>query len=297
MSSDTPATIVTPQLLREWGLPDGGDSKYSRGQVLVAGGAARSPGATMLAGAGALRVGAGRLTVAVAESVAAHVAVALPESGVIPLPESHSGGLDGRAAGRMLAPEISNADAALIGPGLDDIDETVALLDALFEDFESQQDDPVMVLDAFALGALARRPELRDRMPARLVLTPNPGEAAALLGRDPDDLGADTVEIARAFRASVACQGFIADPGGALWQIGTGASGLGTSGSGDVLAGAAAGFCARGVPPDRAAVWASYAHAVAGDRLAVQVGPLGYLAGELLFELPRVLVEIGAGTR
>jgi NAD(P)H-hydrate repair Nnr-like enzyme with NAD(P)H-hydrate dehydratase domain len=92
----------------------------------------------------------------------------------------------------------------------------------------------------------------------------------------------------------VSCYGYVADPEGLVWRIGTGASGLGTSGSGDVLSGAVAGFCARGVETARAAVWASYAHAASGDRLAVRVGPMGYLASELLGELPQVLVEVGA---
>ena len=78
MSDPTP---VTPNLLREWSLPDTGGSKYGRGQVLVIGGAAKTPGAAMLSATAALRVGGGRLTLAVARSVALHVAVALPESG------------------------------------------------------------------------------------------------------------------------------------------------------------------------------------------------------------------------
>ncbi|MCU1405058.1 MAG: hypothetical protein JWQ43_1361, partial [Glaciihabitans sp.] len=83
-------------------------------------------------------------------------------------------------------------------------------------------------------------------------------------------------------------------PDGNGWRMGTGTVGLGTSGSGDVLAGAVAGLCARGASPAQATVWATHVHAAAGDRLAVQVGPLGFLASELLGQLPRVLVEISA---
>jgi hydroxyethylthiazole kinase-like uncharacterized protein yjeF len=287
MSSDVRETVVTVDLLRQWSLPDGGDSKNSRGSVVVIGGAARSPGAAILAGTAALRVGAGRLTLAVAESVAAHVAVALPECGVVPLAET----ADGHVAGASIAGaagDVESADAVLIGPGLDDIEQAITLLESL----PSETGSPI-VLDAFALGALSQRPELRDRLPARLVLTPNLEEAARLLGRDTRDIGADVAELADRYHAVVTCHGHISSSDGE-WLIGTGASGLGTSGSGDVLAGAIAGFCARGVEMGRAAVWGSHVHAVAGDRLAVRVGTLGYLAGELLAELPRVIVEVGA---
>lgn len=279
--------VVTADLLRQWALPDGGESKNSRGSVVVVGGAARSPGAALLAGTASLRVGAGRLTLAVAESVSVHIAVALPECGVVPLTET----ADGHVAGDSLAAaarDLESADVVLVGPGLDDIEQAIAMLEQL-----SPAMSCALVLDAFALGALSQRPELRDALPDRVILTPNLEEAALLLGRDLDDVGDAVAELADRYRAVVTCHGHIAATDGA-WLIGTGASGLGTSGSGDVLAGAIAGFTARGVEPARAAVWGSHVHAVAGDRLAVRVGSLGYLAGELLAELPRVIVEVGA---
>src|ERR1700712_4987888 len=83
--------IVTPAMLRQWPLPEPGDSKYGRGQVLVVGGARGTPGAVLLAGLAALRVGAGRLSLAVARSVAGMLAVAVPEAGVVGLPENAAG--------------------------------------------------------------------------------------------------------------------------------------------------------------------------------------------------------------
>jgi ADP-dependent NAD(P)H-hydrate dehydratase len=289
MSSDREPQSVTPDLLRQWPLPEGGESKKSRGTVLVVGGSTLAPGAAMLAGVAALRVGAGRITLAVAESVATAVAVAVPESGVLRLDET-----DGHVRGdsvASVAAEMEGADAVVVGPGLDDLDETAALL----AEVGRLDLGGVLVLDAFALGALSGDPSLRDALPSDLLLTPNLDEATRLLGRDvdADDLATDIAEIADRYRATVTCHAVIASDG-EVWRLGTGASGLGTSGSGDVLAGAVAGFCARGVDPARAAVWGTHVHAVAGDRLAVRVGPLGYLASELLVELPRVLVEIAA---
>jgi len=282
--------IITPASLREWALPEAGESKYGRGQVVVVGGAARSPGAAMLAGLAALRVGAGRLTLAVAGSVAPHVAVAVPESGVVPLAETAGGAVAGSGV-TVARTDVESADAVLVGPGLDDADETVALLQELPGMVGT---DTVLVLDAFALGVAPRVSQVLEAFSGRLVLSPNPGEAERLLERPLDDLGADVRKIAVRYGAVVACQGLVAHPDGRLWENGTGTGGLATSGSGDVLAGAIVGLCARGADPEQAAAWATYAHAAAGDRLAVRIGPLGFLASELLDELPRVLVEVGA---
>jgi hydroxyethylthiazole kinase-like uncharacterized protein yjeF len=303
-TENTSPQVVTPALLREWPLPGPGSSKYDRGQVVVVGGDRRSPGAALLAAEATLRVGAGRLTVAIAEGVAIAAAVALPESGVVALPETPDQQIDGSRIDAA-AHDLENADAVLVGPGLDDAEQALALLDRLPE---LVGEETIVVLDAYALGVLPRS-SAAEALVGRLVLTPNVGEAARLLDVDGDgdgdgegggegdddepDLEETARQVARRYGAVVSCQNRIAHPDGRLWLVGTGHGGLGTSGSGDVLAGAIAGLCARGVSPEQAAVWATHAHAAAGDRLAVAVGPLGFLARELLAELPRVLVEVG----
>ena len=80
---------------------------------------------------------------------------------------------------------------------------------------------------------------------------------------------------------------------GGRWHVDAGGPGLGTSGSGDVLAGAIAGLLARGADAAQAAVWATHLHAAAGDRLSERIAPVGYLARELCAELPHVLAAIG----
>lgn len=307
---DAPPAQITPSLLRDWPLPSAGADKYSRGAVLVIGGARRTPGATLLAGTAALRAGAGRLTLAAPESVAVQLAVTLPEAGVIGLRESAGGSLgpDGLEA---LIEDFDSADAVLIGPGLDDIDGTEALLRELLRheaDRTSDQDDgggsTAIVLDAYALGCLPKLLDRLDPWAGRLILTPNPKEAAILLGRDTDlgdaeALAAAVVEIAEKYQAVVSCQGLIArPPGGAApetaerWQITTGYGGLGTSGSGDILAGAIAGLRARGTTDAQAACWGTHLHAAAADRLASRLGSLGFLARELADELPPLMMEL-----
>ncbi|MCC2334668.1 NAD(P)H-hydrate dehydratase [Cellulomonas wangsupingiae] len=288
---------LTPALLREHPLPEPTGGKDARGGVLVLGGARSTPGAVMLAGLAALRVGAGRLTLGVAASVAGPLAVAIPEAGVIGLPEGPGGAVTGPGDG--LDAELERADVVVVGPGLDEPDGTLALLRAVVA---GTADTTPLVLDAFALGVLRDAHDVRDAVRGRAVLTPNTAEAGRLLDDDPDtaDEGRDDAEVPVAARIAdeygvvVACAGVVAEPHGRRWRASTGYSGLGTSGSGDVLAGAVGGLLARGASPEQAACFGVEAHGVAGDRLAAAVGPHGYLARELLAELPRVLVELRA---
>lgn len=275
-----PTEKVTPQLLQQWGLPDPGDSKKSRGQVIVIGGSRRSPGAVILAGEAALRVGAGRLGLVVPASIDAQLGVVIPESAVFALPRRSGDRLDA-----TVHDELESADAVLLGPGFDDAEQT---RDTLMQ--VATADIRCLVLDAFGLGILSDVP--RDALPGDLILNPNEEEAALLLGRDlGPERGADIREIAARFDAVVNCYGTVATPAGDTWEVADGGPGLGTSGSGDVLAGAIAGFSARGLPPQRAAVWGSWTHARAGQRLTERTG-IGFLARELAGELTIALAEV-----
>jgi len=276
----SPRSDVTVELLREWGLPDPGDSKKTRGQVVVVGGSMRTPGAVALAGEASLRVGAGRLALIVPEPVQSALGVAVPEAAVLALPPSSRAGLpDG------LREPLETADAVLFGPGFDDPEQARDTLRAV-----AACRIRCLVLDAFALGVLNQVP--REELPKNLVLTPNTEEAAILLGRDlGDEPIAGLLEISRRYDAAVSCYGDIATPTGEFWRMTAGGSGLGTSGSGDVLAGAIAGIAARGVQPARAAVWGSWAHARAGDRLTERVG-LGFLARDIGTELTAAIREV-----
>jgi hydroxyethylthiazole kinase-like uncharacterized protein yjeF len=282
-SESTPRR-VDATLLRDWPLPEPGGSKKSRGDVVVIGGAPRSPGGALLAGRAALRVGAGRLTLAIASSVAAEAAVAFPECGVVPLRETGRARIRGSALAAA-APDVRGADAVLLGPGLDDIGETRRMLRKLSG---LTGRESTVVLDAFALGALSGR-----RVPTRnTILTPNKEEAALLLGRRLRDDQADIAEIARRYRAVVTCHNVVAAPDGRMFLVEGGGPGLGTSGSGDALAGAIAGLAARGCTPVQAAVWGTFLHMAAGAELARSVAPLGFLASEIVDRLPYELAAV-----
>jgi hydroxyethylthiazole kinase-like uncharacterized protein yjeF len=278
---------LTPALLREWTLPEPGGSKNTRGRLLVIGGAVSTPGAALLAGIAALRVGAGVLSLVVPEPVAIPLAVEIPEASVTTW--------TARSAAKDVGERLESVNAVVVGPGVDTPDDALALVRAI----AGAKGDLPVVLDAFALGAL---PDLDDEdaeaLAGRIVLTPNQGEAERLLDTEIDESPDDdeSVDIARRvakrWQAVVSFQGAVATPDGSTYYPSTGAPGLGTSGSGDVLAGAACGLLARGAGLDQAACWATFLHGAAGDRLAARVGRLGFLARELLDELPLVLDEL-----
>jgi len=288
------ATVVTSSVLRDWPLPEISDEggKRARGDILVIGGAADTPGAVLLAGIASLRVGAGRLTIATVASTATALAVEIPEAAVIALPDT-----DGRLGGRAVDPAkdlVKDADVVLVGPGMRGVDDAREFVGGLVQVLD---DDTYLVADALGLTCGAIDESVSSRVGERLVATPNSKEAKLLLENEDADEDADN-EIARAlanrFRMVVALASNVATPDGRCWVDGSGNSGLGTSGSGDVLAGAVAGLCARGATPEQAAVWGVHLHAQAGERLAFRIGRLGYLARELPGELPAVLAELEA---
>lgn len=285
----TRAELITPALLRTWQVPRDAEGKDDRGTVLVIGGARRTPGAALLSGRTALRAGAGRLTLAVAEPVAVACAVALPECGAVGLPEK-AGRIEGAAAPAVLADDLATADVVVVGPGLDNAEDTAELLRAIVPGIPGEA---AVVLDAYALGVFRELGGIHGQLSGRLVLTPNRTEAALLLGREEvDDAAAAAAEIAAGYGAVVTSQGRITAPDGRAWEVPAGNPGLATSGSGDVLAGAVAGFLARGASPEQGACWGTYLHATAGDRLSSAKGPLSFLASELLEAMPQILAEL-----
>lgn len=274
--------VVTPRLLRGWALPEPEEEgdKHARGTVLVVGGAASTPGAVLLAGLAALRVGAGRLQIATVQASQTALGVTIPEAAVLGLPASGNGSLAPSAA-QECALAAESAAVVLVGPGLLDKEEVGELLAALLPRIEKA----AVVLDAVALTALARHSDLVDALAGRLVLTPNSGESKALSAGEEE---LDTLSLAQRYGAVVAAHREVAAPDGRRWLSESGGIGLGTSGSGDVLAGVVTGLLARGCSPEQAAVWGQYVHAAAGDRLA-GLGRTGYLARELLDEVVPVL--------
>jgi ADP-dependent NAD(P)H-hydrate dehydratase len=287
--------LITPELLRTIPLPwpeEGGD-KEERGRVLVVGGGRETPGAVVLAGTAALRAGAGKLQVATGASNAALVASSLPEARVFALPETRAGKLS-KAACAKLEEHLTKAQCVCVGPGMIEDESVARFVEATLR----MCGDVPVVLDAGAVACLNAGRDLLHALGGRAVVTPNADELAEIFGEDFAGRGGALDAARRAaeeLRAVFVLKGretFVASPGGETFVNRAGSVGLATSGSGDVLAGVIAGLVARGAEPAHAAAWGVYLHALAGERLARRVGPLGFLARELPAEIPPLMAEL-----
>lgn len=279
--------------LRDWPLPRPAhdDDKEARGRVLVIAGSAEMPGAAVLAGEAALRAGAGKLVVATAATVAPWVAQQLPEARVVALAEDDDGGLRPDAV-ESLDGILPQAASVLVGPGMAEAASTVRLVEALLGRVNGHR----VLLDAAAMNVVRQPSQAVLPFGTDVGMTPHAGEMAQLSGEDKAGIEADPAERARSaagrWGAVVALKGactWLAAPDGRLWRHARGNAGLATSGSGDVLAGLVAGLMARGASVEQALAWGVALHARAAERLAIRIGPLGFLARELSAEVPALM--------
>ncbi len=256
------------------------------GHVLVVAGAHGYSGAARLAGEGALRSGAGLVTVAVPTSIQDVVAVGLAEAMTRGLPSTAAGTFAAAAAveAATLARERS---ACVLGPGITTGDDVGRFL----EGFLALAAGVPMVLDADALNLLASGAgTVTAAAPA--VLTPHPGEAARLLGVSTAEVQADRNAAAHRLAAmtagAVVLKGhetLVSSRDGRIAVNRSGGHGLAKGGSGDVLAGLIGGFLAQGLGVFEAACLGVFVHGLAGDIAQAQVGARAMLARDVLATL------------
>lgn len=260
------------------------------GRVVILGGSRGFTGAPCLAAEGALRVGAGLVTVGCAESLNPTLEVKLTEAMTRPLPESPEAAL-GRESVPAALDLCAQADAVVLGPGLSRQPEAAAFARAIIHSAA-----PPLVIDADALNALAGDlAPLRTRR-AAAVLTPHPGEMSRLCGTTIAAIQSDRLgwsrRLAEQTDAVVVLKGagtVVAAPDGEAWVNPTGSSALATGGTGDVLAGAIAGLLAGGADPLSASVVAVYYHGAAGDLAESRASGRGVTAGDVALALAEVL--------
>jgi hydroxyethylthiazole kinase-like uncharacterized protein yjeF len=287
---------ITPATMKAWPLPDpaaqaepGKEGKEARGRVLVVGGGCRCPGSVMLAGVAALRAGAGKLQMAAAQDAALHIAMQVPEARVMGLRCDSRGEIAQSSADVDAC--AKEADAIVVGSGMEMAPATRQLADHLMHVSRA-----VFVLDAGGLDAALIGRLGHARGPRGVIMTPHHLEMSQMLDLEVDEVSARPMELAREFAQHSgailvlkAAETYVAAPDGEVWVNRGGSVGLGTSGSGDVLAGLTAGLAARGATPMQAAVWGVYLHARAGAVLEKRMGALGYLAREVAAEVPALL--------
>ncbi len=290
-----PVVALDPLCLAAWPLPyDEAADKHDRGTVFVIGGSPRTVGAVVLSGVAALRAGAGRLQLALTAAAAPAVSVAVPEALVAELPVREDGRVRPRRAIERLAPLVATADAVLVGPGLLSDNATGRFLQDVVRHIGPTT---VVVLDAAAATNLGSLADVLGPAAGRLVITANPREVARVLGRPRSGSSAaastrDLRDLAVRHDAVVVSSGEVVAHDGRRWSCAASCAGLGTSGSGDVLAGITAGLAARCGRADQAACWAAYTHVAVGQRLSDTVHRLGFLAREIADGVPGVLRDL-----
>jgi hydroxyethylthiazole kinase-like uncharacterized protein yjeF len=261
--------------------------KADFGRLAVIAGSRGKAGAAILAARGALRAGAGLVTIFCAESLAPLIVPALPEAMTEPLAERAGAIAEEAASGAIRS--LRGFDAAIAGPGLGTSPGTVAFLEKLLAGTRMP-----LVADADALNSFQGRPERLKRRGA-LVLTPHPGEAGRLLSIPAKRVQADRIgaakSLARRAGSIVVLKGahtLVADRGERVLANPTGTPLLATAGSGDVLAGVIGALLAGGLSPEDAAMCGVWLHGAAAEALEPRLGDAGLLAHEVADALPGV---------
>lgn len=295
------AATITPESVWAHIPPRARDShKGSFGAVLVVAGSACYRGAASLAVEGALRTGAGIVTLASVEPVLAAVSARLPECCLCPCLAGAEGGISPRSLSNITR---QKATTLLLGPGLGYTAQSAAraaetreLVEKLLPGFGGSA-----VLDADGLNAAAQLLPYFGTVPhptGELILTPHPGEMSRLTGLSMAEINENRVEIAlqyaKAWNAVVVLKGagtVVAAPDGRCCVNTTGNPGLSRGGSGDALAGMTAALLACGLPAYEAAACAVYLHGAAADRAAALRGEYGMLPQDLFAQLGRLFAE------
>ena len=241
----------------------------------------------------AMRAGAGLVTLGIAESLNPIIETQVLEVMTTPLPECRYGILADSAIDDIT--KLAGAKSCLaIGPGIGQAEETKSLVKQII----SQINTPI-VIDADGLNSIAGQTELLKKRKAPTVLTPHPGEMARLIETSTTVVQNNRLACARDFATKfgvhVVLKGaatVIAHPDGSAYINPTGNPGMASGGMGDVLTGVLAGFITQGLTPKAAAHAAVYLHGAAADTLAQTVGPIGYLAGEVMNTIPSEIKKI-----
>ncbi len=265
--------------------------KGTFGTCLIIAGSDAYPGAALLAGKSAYRIGSGLVTMAVPAGIYEGLIQTFPEATWIQLREAEGG--IASAAVDQVSKALGRPTACLVGPGFGTRQETGNFL----RDLIQTENLPPLVLDADALRLLAEVKNWWKELKVEAVLTPHPGEMGVLTGMPVHEIEVDRVGIAercaREWGKIVLLKGahtVIASPAGRTRILIAAEPALAKAGSGDVLAGIITGLIAQGMKPFEAAAAGAWIHFRAGQLAAdISGSPASVLAGDISASIGRVL--------
>jgi len=271
-------------------LPDAHKGDF--GHLMVVAGSPGKAGAAIMAARGALRTGAGLVSVATPNNLVPIIQAQVAEAMCVPSVESIEGTL-GIGSEEELLKAMGTMSACVIGPGLSTHYETVQAVRNLIQRLTIPA-----VIDADGLNALAGFTHILKKVKVPVVLTPHPGEMGRLLGISSDDIQKDRIaiasEFARKYNVTVVLKGaatVVATPHGWVFINSTGNPGMASGGTGDVLTGMIGSFLAQGYSASQAACLGVYLHGLAGDLAAQEKGETAMIAGDLIEKIPQAFKE------
>lgn len=271
--------------------------KGTAGRVFILAGSVGLTGAATLSALGALRSGAGLVTVGCPSSLNDILEVKLTEAMTLPLPEVRNKRcLSLRALGKVRA-FTSRMNAVALGPGIGTYHETRELLRRFLDTYEGR-----VIIDADGLNCFSGEAHLIKQSPAEVIITPHAGELSRLTGIPIPELLADPAQAAKnavdmtgavvLFKGAPSC---IASTDGEIWFNPTGNQALATGGTGDVLTGVIAGLAGQGLPMRDAAVLGAYIHGRAGEYASHEKGIRGVITGDVIDMIPAAVSELERG--
>ncbi len=269
--------------------------KGTFGKIMIVSGSINYIGAPCLSALAALRIGAGLVALAVPQTIRHTVATKVTEATYLSIHDQD--GAIAPPAVEIIAQDMTERSAMLIGPGIGQNRVTAEFLISLFK---SEKDNlPPLVIDADALNILATQPNWWLLLPKNCILTPHHGEMSRLTGMSIAELQTNrlevTAEMAQKWGQIVLFKGaftVIANPHGKITVMPFANPALATAGSGDVLAGAIVGLLGQKMKPYQAAIVGAYLHGLAGEIAREQFWDAGVIAGDLLPLLPVAYKEV-----
>lgn len=284
--------VLKEKNVRDLIMPRSADShKGQTGHLLVIAGSPGKTGAAAMSAVSALRSGAGLVTLGIAESLNTVLETQVLEAMTHPLPETQAGIL-GPAASDLIMDLMADKNCLALGPGLGQAAETHEVVINIIKNSEIP-----LVIDADGLNILSANVPVLHECKAPVILTPHPGEMTRLLNTTVVNVQQDRIAAARNFAqrygVHMVLKGagtVIALPDGNVYINTTGNAGMASGGMGDVLTGVIAGLICQGYSAAEAARLGVYLHGAAADTLAEKIGPVGYLASEVMNSIPQ---EIG----
>jgi len=260
------------------------------GRVFLLAGSRELSGAAALCTLGALRVGAGLVTLGLPKGLHAPMVEKLTEAMFKVLPETKEGSLSVQGFPEIVS-TCERADAVAIGPGLSQHPQTKELVRQLLPKIAKP-----LVLDADGLNALAEDVGLLKKLSLPIILTPHPGEMGRLIRQSASEVQRDrertAKEFAKRYNVIVVLKGHatvVASYDGSVYLNDTGNPGMASGGFGDVLTGMIAGLLGQKLALFDAARLGVYLHGLAGDVAAQERGEVGLLASDLADRIPQAI--------